>query len=183
MALAPTLETRRLRLVPFAETHLTARYVAWLNDPQVMRFSEQRHRQHTLATCASYWRSFTGSPNYLWAIELSGHDTRHIGNVNAYVDKRNRVAELGILIGEREQWGQGLGREAWAAACDFLLNTAHLRKVTASTLAENRSMLAIMRATGMVEDGRRSRHVLLDGHEVDLVHAALFREDRPRTKG
>ena len=43
------LETPRLRLEPFAEAHLTERYVRWLGDPAVMKYSEQRFRTHTLA--------------------------------------------------------------------------------------------------------------------------------------
>lgn len=182
MSMAPVIVTNRLRLVPFAEEHLTARYVAWLNDPLVTRFSEQQHQRHTFASCTLYWRSFAGSANYLWAIECTDPAYGHIGNINAYVDKRNRVADVGLLIGVTSLWGQGYGREAWVAACDFLLDTQHLRKVTASTLAGNRSMLAILRAAGMVDDGRRVRHVLLGGEEVDLVHAARFHDNgrKPR---
>ncbi|MSP82516.1 MAG: N-acetyltransferase [Alphaproteobacteria bacterium] len=147
-----------------------------------MRYSEQRYSRHTLASSTRYVRSFAGTPNYLWAIEATSPLRGHIGNVNVYVEKRNRVAEVGLLIGDRSMWGQGLGREAWTAACDFLLNTAHLRKVTASTLSENLGMIGIMRATGMSDDGRRVRHVLVDGAEVDLVHAALFRDALRKTR-
>ena len=52
-----------------------------------------------------------------------------------------------------------------------------MRKVTAGTLAANAPMLAVMRAAGTVQDGRRARHVLLDGAEVDVVYGALFRAD------
>jgi RimJ/RimL family protein N-acetyltransferase len=177
MALAPTLVSARLRLVPLGETHMTQRYVGWLNDREVVRFSEQRFVRHTLDSCAAYARSFQGTPHYLWAIEATSPSLGHIGNLNAYVDERNRTADLGILIGEKGAWGQGYGREAWRLAIGFLLRSGRIRKVTAGTLATNLGMLAIMRAVGMVEDGRRARHVLVDGHEVDVIHAALFRED------
>ena len=49
------LETERLTLTPFnTERHLTERYVAWLSDPDVVRYSEQRHRTHTLASCRHF---------------------------------------------------------------------------------------------------------------------------------
>ena len=68
MAEGPILETPRLRIVPFCELYLTPRYVAWLNDPDVVRYSEQRHRVHTLESCRSYWLSFSGTPHFFWAI-------------------------------------------------------------------------------------------------------------------
>ena len=177
MAFAPTLESARLRLVGFGPQHLTVRYVAWLNDREVVRYSEQRFRRHTMESCAAYVRSFGNTPHYLWAIEAHTPPLGHIGNLNAFVDERNRGADLGILIGEKGAWRQGLGREAWTAACAFLLRGARMRKVTAGTLASNAAMVAIMRAAGMAEDGRRVRHVVFEGKEVDVVHAALFRED------
>ena len=32
--------TPRLRIEPFSASHLTERYVGWLNDAETMRFSE-----------------------------------------------------------------------------------------------------------------------------------------------
>ena len=176
MATAPALTTARLRLLPFADWHLTPRYVAWLNDPEVVRYSEQRHRTHTLASCREYWQAFHGTPHYFWAIEAPDTVPGHIGNLNAYIDPVHAVADLGILLGERQVWGRGYGAEAWTAVCDYLLREAGLRKVTAGTLAVNTAMLGIMRRAGMVEDGRRRRQYLLDGCAVDVVHAALFRD-------
>lgn len=177
MAMSPIIETPRLRIVPFSEEHLTAHYVQWLNDPETVRFSEQRHHNHTLASCREYWQSFIGSLHYFWALELrEPSPTNHIGNMNAYVDIHNLVADVGILIGERACWGGGYGTEAWVAVCNYLLYEAGMRKVTAGTIAENSGMLHIMKKTGMIEDGVRKRHFIFEGREVDLIHAALYSE-------
>jgi RimJ/RimL family protein N-acetyltransferase len=53
-----------------------------------------------------------------------------------------------------------------------------MRKVTAGTMATNTGMLCIMKKAGMVEDGVRKRHFLADDREVDLIYAALYRENR-----
>jgi RimJ/RimL family protein N-acetyltransferase len=173
MAESRVLNTPRLQIVPFNETFLTDRYVGWLNDPEVTRYSEQRHHRHTLDTCRSYWQSFQGAPSYFWAIVARDKKLGHIGNINAYVDLPNLVADMGILIGERAAWGNGFGSEAWIAVCDYLLHEAGMRKVAAGTMANNVGML---KKAGMVEDGVRKRHFLFEGQEVDLIHTALYRE-------
>jgi RimJ/RimL family protein N-acetyltransferase len=160
---------------PFEARHLTARYVSWLNDPDVVRFSEQRHRVHTLESCGAYLASFETSPHLFWAIVAPGRDVEHIGNINAYVDAPNQIADVGILIGEKNAWGQGYGLEAWREVCRFLLDEVNLRKVTAGTLSTNAGMLSIMRRADMHEDGRRTRHYVCEGAEVDVIHMALFR--------
>ena len=173
-------ETTRLRIVPFSEAYLTPQYVGWLNDPHVVRFSEQRHRPHTMETCHAYWRSFARTPNHLWAIVARqsepGNKIGHIGNISVAVDPVNSVADIGIMLGEKGMWNQGYGLEAWSAVCSHLLCGQSLRKITAGTLSVNTAMLGIMRRAGMIEDGRRVNQILFEGQEVDVIHMALFRD-------
>ena len=51
------IKTERLILEPFSEKYLTQEYVDWLNNPTVVRYSEQRHRKHTIASCIKYMES------------------------------------------------------------------------------------------------------------------------------
>lgn len=175
MAESPTLHSSRLRIVPFSERYLTEEYVGWLNDPEIVRYSEQRHYRHSLASCRDYYESFKGTSNYFWALQTAGKG-EHIGNMNAYVDAANGVADVGILIGKRSFQGQGYGFEAWSAVCTYLLEERGMRKVTAGTLASNAGMVRIMRKAGMIEDGVRRRQCVVDGKEVDIVHYALFKD-------
>jgi len=150
-----------------------------LNDKTLMRFSEQRHRTHTLESGRAYWRSFEGTPHYFWALEAQDASLGHIGNLNAYVDMNNQVADLGILLGEPAARGRGLALEAWVNACAFLIEQVGIRKVTAGMLAVNTPMLQLARRAGMVRDGRRRRQYLWEGQEVDIVHTAVFARDWP----
>lgn len=171
-----TLETGRLRIIPFTAVFLTERYVGWLNDQEVMRYSEQRFKIHSLSSCRAYMESFEGSPNFFWAVTTRGAEAEHIGTLTAYVDVHNRVADVGILIGDRTKWGKGYGGEAFRAVVDFLFREEGMRKVTAGTMASNKAMMAVMDRAGMEVECRRARHFLLEGDEVDLVHGAIFRE-------
>ncbi len=169
-------ETERLVLEPFGEKHLTPRYVRWLNDPEVTRWSEQRHVTHTLESCRAYYESFVGTPNMFFAIVHKG-ELGHVGNLNVYVEPRHGLADIGILVGERSAWGNGYGYEAWTCILHALLKEPSIRKVTGGSAANNVAMQKIMRAAGMVEDGRRARHYVYDGSEVDIVYFAAFKSE------
>jgi ribosomal-protein-alanine N-acetyltransferase len=173
MATSHVLTSQRLDLHPFNSGFLTERYVGWLNDETTTRFSEQRHRGHTLQSCRAYFDSFTDTPHYFWAIVAHNASLGHIGNMTATIDMPNRVADLAIMIGESAARGQGYGLEAWTRACRFLLNEAKMRKVTAGTMAINEPMLRIMKTAGMVEEGRKKKQFLVDGAEVDGIYMAL----------
>ncbi len=169
------IKTPRLSIVPFEEAHLTPRYVGWLNDPDVVRYSEQRHHAHTLASCRDYLQSFANTPHCFWAIIAHDPNIGHIGNINAYIDVENGIADVGILIGERAVWGQGYGSEAWQAVCRHLLQDGGLRKITAGTLSVNLGMLNVMRRAGMVEEKQNQQQLMFEGRPTDVVQMSLSR--------
>ncbi len=177
MAESPIIEADRLQVVPFRREHLTATYVSWLNDPVVVRYSDQRHHVHTLETCKDYMESYEGTPNYFWAIVVRDPELGHIGNINAYVDPIHSVADVGMMIGERRCWGRGYGSEAFVAVCNYLKRVAGIRKVTAGAMSVNTPMLRVMEHAGMVLDGTRRRHCVFEDREVDLIHMALFADN------
>lgn len=169
-----TIETQRLQIRQFPEELISQRYVSWLNDAEVVRYSEQRHRTHTLESAKCYWEAFEQSPNLFFALVSRDADIGHIGNITVDVDLPNLVADMAILIGEKSVWGQGYGTEAWGAIMAELHLHHGIRKVTAGTMALNMGMLAIMERTGMVREGRKEKHFLFEGQEVDLICAASF---------
>ena len=171
------IKTERLVITPFDHSYLTDRYVSWLNDSEVTRYSRHRSVTHTIKSCRDYYLSFRDSPNYLWAIETLNGDSLHVGNINAYIDEPNSIADIGILIGEKTKWGRGYASEAWIAICNYLFTIENIRKITASTLSANKSMLNLARQVKMSEDGRRVRQIIFEGKEVDVINFAYYREE------
>ena len=175
MAYSPTINGQALCLRPFGCDLISARYIGWLNDPVLMQYSRQRFLKHSVASCEAFANSFdNNSPSFFWAILAKEPTLGHIGNLTAIVDANNRVAELTIMIGERNAHGKGLGLEAWQLAMDYLVEHAGIRKIAAGTMALNIPMIKIMQKTGMFEDGLRSRHFLYQDREVDCVMFAKF---------
>lgn len=174
----PFLQSIRLFIHPYSDVFITEDYVSWLNDPEVVQYSENRYREFTLEGCRDFAKSFESSPHHLWAIVLT-ESNQHIGNINAYIDTNNQLADVGIMIGKRSCWGGGYGLEAWQEVCRWLLTEGGIRKVTAGTLDTNIGMKKIMEKAGMIPDGRRKRHYINDGAEVDIVYGALFKNTTP----
>lgn len=166
-----TLEGVTINLLPFQDRHLTDRYVGWLNDPLVVKFSEQRHRHHSLGSCREYVENCRAGNTLLWAIETK--DSVHVGNISATIDQHNRIADVGILLGDRNYWGKGMGREAFRLLVTFLLGEGNMRKATSGTMSENVPMLKVMERAGMKQEAVLEGYFLLGEKPVDMIISTI----------
>lgn len=171
--MTPTISTARLVLRPL--TKASPRNIAWLRDPEVVRYSEQRHREHTLSSQLRYISSF-GGKSCLWGIYLV-ETGEHIGNLSAMHDEPNNVSDVGILIGESRLWGQGYASEAWKAACNQMLDKdlGGIRKLECGCMKSNEAMMKLARKSGFTLEGERANHFLLGGGMVSLVQFGRMR--------
>lgn len=170
----PELRTHSLTIVPFSISHLSERYVGWLNATQLMRFSEQRHKVHDMTSCKAFHDSFGDSDNGFWAIEEYILGLDHIGNITANIDRANRLADVGFLIGEKPARGKGYGCEAFRAVVQYLLMVGGMRKVAVGDMSANTAMLSIVRRSGLIDDGVGARPLLFEDGQMDVVHMAAF---------
>jgi ribosomal-protein-alanine N-acetyltransferase len=159
-----TIATARLILRELSKP--TRNNLAWLKDPDVVRYSQQRHQFHTLSSQHRYVSSFAGASK-LWGIYFV-ETGEHVGNLSATHDEPNNVCDVGIMIGEKKYWGKGLGREAWKAACDWLISKdgGNMRKLEAGCMRPNVAMLRIISNSGFKQEGELLNHFLLDGAPV-----------------
>lgn len=169
----PTLQGPRITLRAMRAADITDTHVGWLNDPEVVRHSNQRFVHHTLDSSLRYLAGFEGSANLYASARLAATD-EPIGTLTAYRSLHHGTADIGILMGERRVWGQGLGLEAFALLADWLALQPGLRKLTCGTLACNHGMLKIAQRAGFVPEAVRVAQEVVDGRPVDLIHFARF---------
>ena len=149
----------------FTEKYVTQKYVGWLDDPVLMKYSEQRHYSHDIGSCIRYVNSFTGTKNLLYAV-VDSNTHQHVGNINDYIDSFNQTADVGILIGVG---GNGYGLSAWNQMLDRLFSPdLSIRKVTAGTMSENKAMLRIFEKSGMSYEYTKIRHFCIEQRLVDM---------------
>lgn len=73
-----------------------------------------------------------------------------------YVDlhgSEQGTRELGFLIGERSNWGRGLGRRAAAAGLEYGFGELGLKLIWAEVLEANQRSMRILRGLGFTETG------------------------------
>lgn len=156
-------------VVPDPRCPSIPKMVGWLNDKDVVRYSEQRHKIHTIKSQMDYLNSFL-FPSQLRLI-LTNDEI--IGTISARVDNHNSVANLGILIGERQHWGKGVGSEAWKAMMDHLFELG-IRKIEAGCMSNNEAMKNIFRKCHMNLEGWRDYHFVFNGEPIHMIEVGAF---------
>lgn len=171
------LHGKSVSLRAFQQSDITADYVSWLNDREVTRYSNQRFVHHSEESCAAYLASFQGTPNRFLSIR-SMADGRAVGTMTAFVSLHHETVDMGVMIGNRNVWGKGLGQDAWNTLLRWFHENEKFRKVTGGTMRCNLAMMKLMERSGMTLESVRPRQELLDGAPQDLCYFAKYREVR-----
>jgi RimJ/RimL family protein N-acetyltransferase len=155
------------------------RNTRWINDRDVTRFLAIRYQMSRLAEEA-WMRDLISKPmtyeRPFFAIETK--DGVHVGNVNLFgLRTEDRRAELGIMIGDKSRWSQGLGSDALRTLLRFGFEEMNLNRVELFTYAYNERAYAAYRKCGLVEEGRRRQALYRGGAYHDFIVMVVLRDD------
>tara|TARA_B100001093_G_C26802371_1_gene1003997 strand:+ start:315 stop:887 length:573 start_codon:yes stop_codon:yes gene_type:complete len=168
------LKGTKIQLRSFVESDISSEYISWLNDKNIVRYSNQRFISHSFNSVTEYFNSFKYSPNLFLTIE--DLITKHpVGTMTLHVQPFHRTVDVGILLGKP---GNGFGKEAWCLAIVWLIEVCSVRKVTAGCLSSNLAMIRLMQSSGMYKDGTRISQELVDNTPQDIVYYAKFQNDK-----
>jgi len=167
------LQGRKVLLRKFSQSDIDNTYISWLNDPDVVRFSNQRFLEHDFESCLRYLVSFNGAENMFISVRCLS-DGRSLGTMTAYVANHHGTVDVGIMIGDKSAWGLGYGQDAWNTLTDWLLEQDGIRKVTAGTLACNTGMIKLMERSGMHHEATRKAQEVINSEAVDILYYARF---------
>jgi RimJ/RimL family protein N-acetyltransferase len=93
------------------------------------------------------------------------------------VDWVQGTAEIGIYVGEPEDWGKGIGTEAMGILLDLGFGWLRLERMWLRVLARNERALRSYRRAGFVEEGVERGAMLIEGRREDVVLMAILRDE------
>jgi ribosomal-protein-alanine N-acetyltransferase len=153
------LESNDLIFLPFRREHVSLRYLAWLNDAEVNRYSRRRFVQTTEEDAFRFLSSL-GPTDQIMAITLKANG-EHIGNLQlGPLDIEESHGEVRILIGEKSQWGKGYASQSIYGACCYYFQALGLHRVEAMSC--NPGFIRAVLRLGWKEEGCL-RERFLDG--------------------
>ena len=98
----------------------------------------------------------------IWAIAEKDTDTC-LGHVGLYeIDHRVRSAEFAIMLGNKEWWGKGVGKNVTHSVVDYCFRHLNLHRVSLTVLKTNERAIALYEKLGFSYPSEATESSLLE---------------------
>jgi diamine N-acetyltransferase len=156
------------------------RFVAWLNDPEVLQ-GLLLYLPLSLNDEENWYESMMKRPTdeHPMVIEIQQADewlpVGNCGFVN--IDWRSRSGEVGIFIGEKRLWNRGYGTDAMRLLLQHGFHTLNLNRIALDVYDTNLRAVRSYEKAGFVHEGRKRRAIFKDGEYIDILQMSVLREE------
>lgn len=173
-SLKKKLQGARISLTPFAEAHITPRYLSWLSDDRVNKFSRRFGSRPVSADEARKWLSGLAPEEGVYAILAPEYG--HIGNIKfGPINRSNLSADISIVIGEIASWGHGYGAEAIYLVSKHLFFEKGVNRLAAASI--NPAFIRTVERLGWTREGIQREESLIGGKYFDSILLSHLRRE------
>lgn len=154
-------------------------FVRWFNDSETTSFLSMRAPMSEPMEEAWFngMVGQQGKGTYHFTICLLVDD-RPIGTIGLFdVDNVNGSAGIGISIGEKSLWGQGLGTDAMLALLDFGFGQLRIERMWLDVYDFNARARRSYEKCGFVLEGTRRHAIFKRGQFYDVQLMSILRDE------
>jgi RimJ/RimL family protein N-acetyltransferase len=156
------------------------RYHAWFNDGEVCRYLMGHRYGQSLPAEEEWVRRRVSAPIAYdspgFAVETK--DGVHIGSVGFYgVKPEDRLAEIGIVLGDKRYWDSGYGTDTMLTLMRFGFEEMNLARIDLTVDEENERARACYRRCGFIEEVRLRQYRYGGGTYRGVLVMGILREE------
>ncbi len=157
----------------------TDRYLSWLNDETVNRYSSRYKKRFYMDDLRNYVDQMNSkkSNHLLVGIFDIINKEKHIGNtLLGPIDYNNCRSEISNLIGEKDFWGKGVAFESCRILIHYAFSVLDLNKITIGNISKNRGATFLTKQLGFALEGKLIAEMNLDNKYYDVLRFGLFKD-------
>jgi RimJ/RimL family protein N-acetyltransferase len=153
----------------------------WVNDPEIVdNLSDLFLHAHSLNETESFLTMvLEGKEQNQKHFVIADKETEeYIGQIDLIkIDWKNRVAEMGIVIGRKDLLGKGFGSEAIRLLQSFVFQQLNLNRLQLFLHDYNIRAQRCYIKCGFIEEGRTRQSFFINGKYTDEIYMAILREE------
>jgi RimJ/RimL family protein N-acetyltransferase len=173
---SPTIRSERHLIRPF-KTSDTELWQTWDTDPEVQAFMpEPRSEAQDISTQYEYITECENDEEgFFWSIETI--DAVTIGTVAlTEFNEYHGVANLGIVIGDKEYWGKGVATEVITAVVHHAFEHLNIFSVSAEVEEGNIPMIKAFEKVGFKQDGLFESARVKNKQRINVHHFSIIKQ-------
>tara|TARA_A100001011_G_scaffold399875_1_gene510712 strand:+ start:2877 stop:3431 length:555 start_codon:yes stop_codon:yes gene_type:complete len=161
-------------LNPFSKEFVSKDYLNWMNDAETTRFIQKAKNNTSIDELYSFANEMINSEkDYFFAIFLKKNQL-HIGNVRlGPIDFNLMKSNFGIMIGNKEFRGCGVGVEVLELIKDFSFNHLKLEQLIFPAVEEYTAAMRLYEKTGFTLNNKVKKTLNKNGKSWKLVEWSM----------
>jgi RimJ/RimL family protein N-acetyltransferase len=163
----PVLKGKRIFLRKITIADVSDNYLKWMNDYEIVKYTESRHIVHTKESLLDFVSTINNERNYCFAI-IDIQTGTHIGNIKiGNIHPVYKYGEIGLIVGNKEYWGQGIATEAILLCVDFAFKELELHRLRAGMYELNIASKKSFEKAGFQQEGCEIKKCLFEGRWIN----------------
>ena len=155
---------------------VTIEYLGWLNDYEIVKYTESRHAVHTMESLKNFVIHVNNESNYCFAI-IDIQSGKHIGNIKiGNIHPMYKYADVGLIIGDKNFHGKGIATEALKLCVEFAFKQLKLHRLYAGIYDVNIGSIKAFEKAGFVREGCEKEKYLFEGKRIDSYIYGIVNE-------
>lgn len=139
-------------------------YSNWLSDPEVNKYLTSRNL--TIEEIKNFIKEQKDNPNCLFVGIFVNENDKHIGNIKLEpIDFKRGKATFGILIGDKNYWGKGIGKEAMNLIIDYAFDNLNLKEINLGVAINHVGAIKLYEKLGFVK-GKINKGGVVCGNNI-----------------
>jgi RimJ/RimL family protein N-acetyltransferase len=175
---------KKVLLVRFTKKHLdNPSYFHWLKDDTVTKYigRPELNKNLTTKTLRRYFSEISKSKNCKFYAIHEKKTKIFIGTAKIkflrIAERNDKVADVGLMIGEKMYWGKGFGVDTLQTLSQFAFKSLNARKLTGGVMAPNIGMVKAFQKVGFKIEGRLNKQIQFNKSYVDHILFGLMKKN------
>tara|TARA_B100000575_G_C23069990_1_gene616253 strand:- start:258 stop:776 length:519 start_codon:yes stop_codon:yes gene_type:complete len=161
------VKSKRIILKPFNSIIPSQKYLRWLRDEEISRYII-KSKYNSIDEIKKFLISMNSYNNYFFKIIII-KNSEHVGNIRiGPINFKNLSSKFGIMIGNRNYHGIGIGKEATKLAENFIFSFLNLKKMEFECITENIAAMNMYRSLNFNEK-KIKRKLIINGNTFNQV--------------
>tara|TARA_B110000008_G_scaffold274152_1_gene309484 strand:+ start:2148 stop:2672 length:525 start_codon:yes stop_codon:yes gene_type:complete len=166
---------QKIKIKQYKKPYISKRWIKWLNDKEITKFSNQRFLVHSLKTQRTYINNLRKNNTVFFKIYL---EAQEIGNIFLTdIDKINKNCGIGYLIGKKLLWNKGIATFAVKFIIKYAFIKLKMKKIYTWCYSNNNgSKKVLMKNNFKIEGVIKKFYQFNHTKRVDKVYFGLYQD-------